>query len=460
MEKKSNNNNCYLYFSAITASTLLIATGCTMVWSSPIIPKLLSNDTSINPLGAPITVLEVSLLVSLNHVGTIIGSVLFGKLPDMIGRKKMLIVVAAGGTITNVALYYAIYLYQFGIFILVLALFHSASIAVVPMYIVEVAEDYNRGSLGSFIPVMMIIGNLYGYGLGAFASVNLFFLLSGIPPFIVLIMCLFISESPIYFILKEDKTSAIAVLKKLGNKTKLDDIENLEKLQRRSQRPKISWRHFFSNRSVRRSFLLSLAIICFLDLTGNLVVLSFMSTLLGDAGGSLPVDTIAVIIVAIQLICACFATFIMEKLGRRTFILTGFFLTGLVQFVLGLYFYFKHNEYVLPRFVTFIPIIAILCGTCTYAICLSTPIFMIRSELLPNEVRSIGSSITQSISMVLLGITVFTYPLLSSYLGTHYCLFIFSFCCFSAFVVLFLLLPETKGKSFYEIKTMLESGSY
>ncbi|XP_056637603.1 glucose transporter GlcP-like [Diorhabda sublineata] len=457
MNRKSHRNYNYLYFSVITASCLFISSGSWVVWISPIIPKFLSNDTSINPLGASITVLQVSALLSLSPIGIIVGTICLGKLPDIIGRKATLIIVAAIVTIVDVALYFARYLYQFIIFLLMKAVIQALCFVTLPSYVAEIADDHNRGSLGSLLSVMLILGQLYAYGLGIVTSVKSFFLFCSLPSFVVFVVIPFIPESPIYLSIKKDEFAAAKVLKKLGRTIELRNIdENQHMLRTYNPSTTLTWKSLIFDRPTRKGFILNLGIISFFDLSGILVVIGFMPTIFKDVGGSLRPEVLAFIVMAIKLLVTILAINVIEKLGRRPMILTGFFICGCSMFVLGIFLYFKHNGYVLTQVVKLIPLITVLCFVFASSMGISPVLLVLRAELLPNELRSLGSSLSQFFGTIIAGILMFFYPLMSSYWGMYYCMFIFSFICFCAFGFLYLLLPETKGKSFSEIRKILD----
>ncbi|XP_056636606.1 uncharacterized protein LOC130445117 isoform X1 [Diorhabda sublineata] len=453
--------NFYLYYSALTASMMSMATGCKQVWNSPVIPKLMSNDTSINPLGIPISVLQVSLLTALNPIGIIMGTVLIGKLPDIIGRKKTLILITTGGMVSFIGLYFARYLYQYIILLLLMSTNVSAVIIVAPIYTAEIAEDCNRGNLGSLMTFWAVLGQLYGYVVGAVTTVNTFFLLCALPSFIVLIMSIFIPESPIYLSMKGDKIGGMRVLKTLRPSKTMSDIETefYEKehvLNDKKKDEHVSLKSFCVSRSVRKALILSIATRCLSDLSGLTIVLSFMATLLNDAQTNISGDNLAIIVMVIKILASIVTIFVIEKAGRRILILSSALVCGTSMFALGLYFYFKINNYLLHRSLGLIPIIAIVCFLSSYSFGLSAVPCVLRAELLPNELRAIGSSIAQFIGTAALIAVSFAYPLVSTYLGVQYNMFTFSLFCFTGFTFLFFHLPETKGKSFAEIRNLLK----
>ena len=69
-----------------------MAYGCTCGWPSPSFPILLSSDAPL--VNGPLTVEETSWVGAILCVGGISGTLLFGYLADIIGRKFSLILLA------------------------------------------------------------------------------------------------------------------------------------------------------------------------------------------------------------------------------------------------------------------------------------------------------------------------------------------------------------------------------
>lgn len=69
----------------------MIGTGTVMGWPSVSIGTLQSEWT---PLDSPISTLEISWVVSLFCVGGLVGTILFGLITNLVGRKMYLLLLA------------------------------------------------------------------------------------------------------------------------------------------------------------------------------------------------------------------------------------------------------------------------------------------------------------------------------------------------------------------------------
>ncbi|KAJ8977232.1 hypothetical protein NQ317_003807 [Molorchus minor] len=154
---------------SIFAVNLLATTGdVTLSWTSPIYPKLYSNDSSENPLGRPITETEDSWLGSLLLIGAIFGPFPFSFIATKFGRKLSLLCIAVPHIISYTTMAFAktIYLFYFGRLFGGLAL--GGGYTLLPMYIAEVSETANRGMMSLTLNVFWAIGNFIPYAVGPF----------------------------------------------------------------------------------------------------------------------------------------------------------------------------------------------------------------------------------------------------------------------------------------------------
>ncbi|XP_072403295.1 facilitated trehalose transporter Tret1-like [Diabrotica undecimpunctata] len=452
--------NFFLYFSAISVNLFFITLGCMLVWTSPVLPKLQSNDTSINPLKKPISLLQISILTSINPLASALGTILTGKIPDLIGRKRTIQYLSLILLTAFFGLFFANEVYVFYICLTIISTVISAGSIVVPIYTAEIAEDHNRGTLGYFLSTASVLGQLYAFTIGSVTNVNLFSLLCGAPIVLLFIFSYFIPESPVYLLLKGNKDEAIQELKKLGKFIDIDSLELIahekhEILKQRNDGSVVAKNTSIKKKSVKKAIILSIAVISIQNLAGMHIVLGFLGTLLNDVTTSLSGNTLAIIVIVFKLFSNLVGLNIIDKIGRRFLLLLAIIICGISMLLLGIFFYFKENDYILSQPIKLLPVLFIIIFVVMYTFGLTSVPFILKTELLPDEIRSLGCSIAQLVGNLLMFATAFIYPMVAEYLGVHYCMFTFSFFCFSGFIGLYIYLPETKGKSFLEIENIL-----
>ncbi|CAH1104865.1 unnamed protein product [Psylliodes chrysocephalus] len=402
--------NWFLHFATIAANVFSFAIGHLLAWNSPVLTQFKSNDTDVNPIGRPITELEVSIGASIIPIGSTIGTLLVGKPADIYGRKRILNYLAAGGAASFAAISFASSIYVYFIFLTTASICISAGFVIVPVYVIEMAEDKNRGKLGCYSSVIITVGELYVYALGTVTNLLKLSLLCGLPFLLFITITAFLPESPIFLSSKGNKTEALVALRKLRKNKSMSEInkecKEKEKMLDSTSKEEIKdIGVLFKTRSARKALLLSVGIRLTQQLSGFFVVSSFLAPLFTETGISLSADVLTIIVSSVNILVAILALNIIEKTGRRFLLLTAIFVDGLSMLVLGLYFVFKENNFVIPDGVKVIPIIAILTFLWMFTLGLSNVPFIVISELLPNEARTVGSSlvlVTGNIAMFLI----------------------------------------------------------
>lgn len=81
--------------------------------------------------------------------------------------------------------------------------------------------------------------------------------------------------------------------------------------------------------------------------------------------------------------------------------------------------------------------------------------FVVITEILPDQFKDFGSSLTSSINWSLSFVVVKFLPILSNTLGFPGTMFLFGGFCLGSAILIILFLPETKGKSYQQIMDML-----
>ena len=81
-------------------------------------------------------------------------------------------------------------------------------------------------------------------------------------------------------------------------------------------------------------------------------------------------------------------------------------------------------------------------------------VFLLQGELLPSDLRSLGSGLLGVFDNISLFIAVKTVPSLIAGLGMHGAYLLYSGCCFTNLFISFFVMPETKGLSLEDIEDL------
>lgn len=452
-------NNWVLYLSTLSANLIFIAYGNILAWNSPVLTTFSSNNTEVNPLGTPLTVVQLSICTSIYPIGSLISAPIITKLPDIFGRKRILIYLATIGLTSFVVLSFIKSFWLYCITFLILTITISAGTIVVPTYVSEISEIQNRGFLGTAVAISKTVGQLYTFLLAPVTNFRTFCLCCAAPLLLHILISFFTQESPVFLFIKGDPARANISLKKLRrNKIPIELEEEIKEKQNMLQTKQTvsSYKNLFQSSAGRKAFFLSLMIRDTSSLSGIYIIVSFLSKLLNEAGSKLSGDTLAIFTVLLKIVSGIICSCIVDRVGRKVLLLLGSFLCSVSMFGLAIYFFCKENNIDIPDNLRLLPVICILVFVASYTLGLGGVPYTVVSEILPDELRAIGTGIIFFISNSLLLIVAFTYPLISHYLGSYYFLFLFSFCTFVNCILIYIFLPETRGKSFSQIRKMLE----
>ncbi|XP_057654703.1 facilitated trehalose transporter Tret1-like [Diorhabda carinulata] len=458
----SKKDTPFVYFCAITAS-LLVFTGCSsIVWSSPVIPKLKSTNDVDNPLGKPISPFETSLITGLPSFVAILGNIIFAQVPNAVGRKNSLLLVSLGMMISLVVIAFGrhVYVYSAGLCFLFICV--AGVYVVLPLYLSEISEPHNRGRILSLIGVLMPLGNLYGYVLGPLTSVRNFTLLLTLPLVIhSIVVYLVLPESPVYLISKNNIPAALVALISLRRNKNVvrinEDCRCIEyNLKSRENNNQSGLMALFKNKSVRRALLISLGINLTQQLSGVISILKFLAPIFNNVSSSFSGNNLAVMVAVIKFISFFLSTVLVEKCGRKPLLLISSFGSCISLFLIGIYFFLQNNDSNANiATLSWLPLSSVLLFNFMYALGIGTLSITVMNELFPVDVRAAGCAFVFTVCYLLGASQVFLFPLISEYYGVQYCIWSFSFFCFMGFTFMCFMLPETKGKSYADIQILL-----
>lgn len=213
------------YVAALAATGGALAAGTTLGWTSPVELRLQED------FDFPISDEQFSWIGSMMNLGAAFICIPIGILVGIWGRKLSMLSLIIPFTIGWALLIWpnGVEMMYAGRFMVGIA--GGAFCVAAPMYTSEIAETKIRGSLGTFFQLMVTVGILFSYAVGAGVNVMILSIICGIIPLIFGAIFVFMPETPTYLVEKEKTEAAIKSFewlrgKDYDHKTELTELQN------------------------------------------------------------------------------------------------------------------------------------------------------------------------------------------------------------------------------------------
>lgn len=385
--------------------------------------------------------------------GTVLGSLIGGWPADRFGRKATLtwigilyIVSAVGcGLAWNVGVFIiARFLGGVGI---------GVSTVAAPLYISEIAPPRHRGRLAGMFQFNIVFGIVIAFASNALLSgvgENAWRWMLGVaalPSVVYTLMCLGLPESPRWLLTRKgDRAAGLKTLALIEPEATPAQLEAHADAIARAGTEQHSARGFWSMR-LKVPILLAFLVAFFNQLSGINAILYFAPRIFELTGLGPKAALLQSVGIGItNLVFTFVGLWLIDRLGRRTLLYIGSF--GYIA-SLGLcaWAFFTQHYAIVPA--------CIFAFIAAHAIGQGTVIWVLISEIFPNQFRATGQSLGSATHWVFAALLTTVFPYMVSAMAPGY---IFLFFC--GMMVLHLLwvvtmVPETKGVPLEEIQKQL-----
>ncbi|CAG9861690.1 unnamed protein product [Phyllotreta striolata] len=390
----------------------------------------------------------------------IIGMLLMPKISDIVGRKRYLLISGVVTLLSGVGLGFSGA--SLVLMIVTRCIFSfSAGWVVFSLYLMEICEDHNRGKFGCYLGIFNQLGNLLGFVFGPFFSVKTYSFIITSPMLVFVVFFAIMPESPVYLLrLGRENECKKALWKLRSNKTEEEIESDVKRLKESMQNER---KGTIAELFKKREYILAVVLSFLPDLvkysSGVTVIFTFLAPYFDEANTSLSGDIVAIIIAVVKILFFVLASFIVERFGRRKLLIFSSTGTAIPLFAAGVYFYLQTINSSLIAYLQWLPLTSLLFTVSLFGIGLGPVTQAWVSELPPAEIRAVSVSLVHSVGSFVAFALTFLYPIVTESLGIEWCVWWFCVNCSIGSVLMYLFLPETNGKSFDEIKEMLENYS-
>uniref|UniRef100_A0A6P7FRS5 Facilitated trehalose transporter Tret1-like n=1 Tax=Diabrotica virgifera virgifera TaxID=50390 RepID=A0A6P7FRS5_DIAVI len=458
--KKSNT--LFLYCTIILLQIPVFTAGSHVVWNSPVVPMLMSNDSQKNPLGSPATTADISVIAGMPAISGLIGSLILPKFADVLGRKLFLQLTVSMMLVGYIILTFSTTVTMMFIAKFIAGMFTTGAPSVIPIYITELCEDHNRAKFGCFMGLFLQLGHFYTFIVGPLFSYRMFNFLISSPLILFLLLFIFFPESPVYLFSKGKRTQCEKVLRKLRSDKSSNeirnDIEKLDDVLKSKQYIKKSFNliTLFKTKESRMGLFLALLPVAVQHFSGVSVIISFMAPFFDSAGTGFSGYKVAMIVSVVKISCISFTSAIIERVGRKRMLLISALGTGIPLFVLGWFFYLKYINSQIIHHLQWLPLLLVLSNVGFYSLGLGPIPTAIMHEMFTPEKRAVAGSFINTFTCLLIFSLTSTYPIIAATIGTHWAVWLYSVSCLVGAGMIYKFLPQTNGKSLSEIQELLK----
>jgi sugar porter (SP) family MFS transporter len=402
---------------------------------------------------------QLSFIVAAVLGGGSIATLFSGPLADFVGRKFMIVI---SGVLFIVGIYLTMIANGYDAVMwgrLIQGVGVGIITIVMPLYIIETTPASLRGRSVTLFQLFLTAGILVSSASDVFfhstGNWRAMFSIALIPGAIFFIGSLFLVKSPRWLFKKGYLEKAKEVLLKIADKSEaeksMNELISLEKDAKHSGNFNIK---LFFKKFYFLPFIVALLVAILNQLTGINSLIQFSTYIINRSGiSSVFVSMTGTVgITLMNFLVTIIAFTLIDKWGRRPLIILGTLGTSFSLIFLGLISFFLEPS-LMQGYLT---IFGLILFVSFFAIGPGVVVWLAISEILPLRIRSVTMSIALFGNSLASAILAAFFMDLSKFIGYAGNFWFCGLCTIVYFLVVFYMLPETKGKTLEEIEVYWE----
>ena len=386
--------------------------------------------------------------------GCIIGSAIAGRVTDVFGRRKILIVVAAMFAATSAGTALAPSFAIFAAVRLLGGLAVGAASVVSPMYISEVSPARVRGRLVAAYQLSIVVGILTSYttnyllrGVGS-ANWRWMFLTGVVPSTAFLVLLFLVPETPRFLFKAGRETEAAEVLRKIGGA----EYAAGEMVQIRGSLSESGSRFRDLLRpELRKPLLVGFGLAVLVQISGINTIIDYAPIILKSAGWKIDAALFSTFVIgSVNFAFTLVSLRAIDRYGRKPLYLVG---SAGMAVTLALLAY----THVVHRFTGALVLLLILAFIAFFAACIGPVFWTLLSEIFPNKIRGTAMSVPVFTQWTVNALVVWLFPWVFRHLGGALTFGFLALMALLQLIFTWAFVPETKNKSLEEIEKEWQS---
>jgi MFS transporter, SP family, major inositol transporter len=411
-----------------------------------------------------LTETEQTLVVTTLLFGTIIGSLIGGRMADALGRRASLRIYAVvfffgalgSGLSPTLELIYA------SRFVLGLAV--GAASVTVPIYLSEMAPVHMRGRMVTINELMIVSGQFLAFGINSLINTvapsphvwRIMLAVAAIPAVFLFIGMFFLPDSPRWYAIKRRLDDAKRVLEMSRGPGEAAEEFNIIKVHAErdlAEDKGSALRDLAAHAWMRRILWIGIIFAATCLLTGINTAIYYGPTILESTG--LGVDaalTANIAVGGIGVIMTLVGIYLLGKLNRRTMLKIGFTGIAVSDAILAIMFLLPESAarsyIILAAMCLFVAFVQGFTSACLWTML---------AEIFPMTVRGFSMGIATLVLWTVNTIISFVFPFMISTFGSSGTFAIFAVINIGSLIFNIIYAPETRGRSLEELEDEFRS---
>ncbi|KAF2892677.1 hypothetical protein ILUMI_13494, partial [Ignelater luminosus] len=433
-----------------------LATGTVLGWTGNISEEM--KEGNFNNI--EIDDFDIKWIGSCATLGAMLMCFPIGIMCDKLGRKLAMLILTVPFIAGWLLIIFATSVTMIYIGRVITGMAGGAFCVSAPLYTSEIAEKEIRGALGSYFQLFVTIGIMIAYILGFAVDPETYTITTAVLPLLFTITFLFQPETPVYCMKQRKEAEARAALVRLrGNLYDVDaELKEIKAAIEEDEKNQISLKDSLKKKSTKKAAAICFSLMFFQQAGGINAVIFYTSNIFESSGAELDPKIATIIVGVIQVIATFVSSLVVDKLGRRILLLGSdiFMAVGLV--ILGVFFTLNERWLVPPHTLLtlgFMPLLGLSLFIIVFSLGYGPIPWMISSELFPPEIKSVASAAAGTFNWFIAFLITNFYFDLKQAIGGDVTFYIFAAVCIVGTVFVFIVVPETKGKSLDQIQREL-----
>nr|QDF45864.1 glucose transporter 8 [Lateolabrax maculatus]QDF45865.1 glucose transporter 8-2 [Lateolabrax maculatus] len=455
----SKVNNKKLYLATFASVLGPMSFGFVLGYSSPAIPEL----TRIADPRLRLDDVQASWFGSIVTLGAAAGGLLGGWMVGKIGRKLSLMFCSLPFVFGFTIIIAAQNVWMLYLGRVLTGVASGVTSLVVPLYISEMAHERVRGTLGSCVQLMVVLGIMGVYLAGLFLDWRWLAICSSIPPTLLMVCMCFMPETPRFLLSQGKRREAEEALRFLRGPDAPVEWECARIEDACEEQCSGFQMSDLKDPGVYKPLVIGIMLMIFQQMTGINAIMFYAETIFEQAHFK-DSDLASVIVGLIQVVFTGVAALIMDRAGRKVLLLISGVAMAISTTAFGVYFYLESQ---VPHSTTSLSLASseVAHSNLAWLALASMAVFitgfalgwgpipwLVMSEIFPVKVRGVASAVCVLTNWSMAFIVTKTFQDMMTLLTSAGTFWLFASMCIVNVIFTIAFIPETKGKTLEQIE--------